>query len=482
MNQQQVAATPSKARDFHTKFFLALLACLIVIFVSILSSPLIAAAGASAVHHGIAFQTLGVMCFTGLTWIILGAPNGVKEAGPIKSKLLSAIEQRMLIEQPVLANVLIWLTGLSFFVLMIEDETEAAIFLMALIAIYVAVEHLGGLHAHRVLLFEQRAQNAGFNKIQLQHIGQYKELLASLANASGLEYGKVALYQAYAESGEDPIIAVVKTFDIDLEWFLAQGTIEDYLGQQNRGAFHHAMEKASQALFVADLPLPVWRPNSSPLSSDVQLALAEQFYNLLGMAWQYCILKHIARHTPHDFQIMVARTSNWIHVAGKHVYQLMPGWVARDTNVRELTYNLTGDQAKRDLRDSMVDWASKQIKLSADGGCSGEEFLCATLFSHADFKAFAETEWMTRERLEPILRDLGMKEWIARKAEFIEGLDIDDDVLASRCLDTFEQFLRGLTIDQDAAMSLSSHLEAAVQNRRGINTICPLLYIAREVT
>lgn len=497
---------------FHLIFALAFLAAVLVIGLNAVSWFQSSCAHCLLNPHNKAAQATSVMLFTfaSMALMLLRGPASILNFDD-RPSLANFIEKRFFIDLPWLPRLLIAGAGIAFFLAMITlDRTEPAIFLMAVVAIYVAAEHLGGLHEHRQLL------------------DLYKGNLDSLTNATGLQHGRGEIYKAYARS-QSPIVAVVRTFDIDPEWFALNGNMESYKACQNLGTFYNSLKNAPQALFVSNLKLPVTGA-LSPAPGPSVAEMADQFNNLLGLAWQWCILQEISlgraqrKQAPFEemlaararkkqahpgetlvdraahkqfllekifsirvrkkqrfsFEIAISSTTNWIHVADDRVYQLIEGRVPREGMVRDLTLDVRNS---RDLLESLLNWARGEVKRAAERGCSGDEYLTTTLYSFLH-KDVSELAYLTRARLVSTLNELGMQQWISNKGNFVEGLDKDNQTMERLCLEIFERFLTGVTDDGRRAVTFSEELLGICKQewvKPDLDAICPAMKLGREV-
>jgi hypothetical protein len=448
---------------FHLIFILSMLAAVALIIFNAIHTPWGPFYFYSEAHKSYG-QQASVVLFTCLSIAIPQLKSAATTRYFNEHALLTRIEKKVLLSHPRLAMLLVILALMAFFATVIREK-DAAIFMMALLAIFVAAEHLGGLHEQRQLLAE------------------YRRDLKSLANASGLEHGQKVIYAAYRNSEDEVVRAVVRFFDIDREWFDARGDLKAYLANENPETFYNSLQGAKGVLFVADLPPPVSKKAVAPVQLG-ERELAKQFNNLLGLAWQWFILQEISalrpRSSPCMFEIRIASTSNWIHLADEHVYQLIEGRVSRENKVRDLTNDIS---ATDPLYASLLDWARREIESTAQRGCSGEEFLCTTIykFLHNEVKELA---WLKRTPLEELLKNLGMNEWIARKTDYIDGLVTSDSDTIMLCRQIFERFLKTATDASRGTLSFSPRLAGECTEEWAspeADWICPILYLEREI-
>lgn len=470
---------PRPERGFHALFIFLLVSCFVFIGVSIFSSPYEPCPHCLFEPRGIAGQVAGVLVFTGLTGGLIWSRSHAKKLALDRGGVLAATEKWMFVEGKWSTSLLIWTLGIALFFMMAEPK-DAAIFLMAVIAIYVAVEHLVGLHEQHDLISRQEI----IAKDQEKVLEDYARKLSSLANAVGLESGRREIYTAYKGENEK-IMAIVHFFDIDMQWFNAADEEKDYKALMETLTFYNSLRNVREALFVADLPFPRVKDGPHP-ASDAEMA--DQFNNLLGLAWQWRMLDEIAKENEakgktSKFDIRIAATSNWIHVTNERVYQVIPGSVPSETRVRDLTIDLAEDDAQL---ISLRAWAKQEICEAAERGSSGEEFLCAAIFNQvlSRYGASPDHGTLARSGLEEILTKFGMSEWIERRENYVRGLKKDKDELKERCLDIFEKFLVAVTDEEQAAANLSTALRERLEGNHshGRETyICQHLFIGREV-
>lgn len=476
MGARKEEPKPVPSRLFNVFFVFALLFCIFFVIIGILYSPYEFCGKCFFEYRGIAAQIIGPVVFTLLTLVILHSRTSAKKLDLNGAGLLAAVERMVLEEQTWLAQVLIWSAGIALFFMMAEPR-DAAIFLMAVIAIYVAFEHLSELGEQRELVVDQSALLGEQEKM----LEKYAQRLDSLANAVGLESGRREIYTAY-KSENEKIMAIVHFFEIDIQWFRAEDEVRDYKKQSPAATFYDSLKNVPEVLFVADLPLPLRKLGPYPID---EAQLSNQFNNLLGLAWQWRMLDDMVKdnqsETKRKFQIKIASTSNWIHVTNKRVYQILPGKVSRGTRVRDLTIDLADDDAQL---VSLRAWAQEEIYQAAERGSDGQEFLCAAIFSRFLSGEPPDYAVLTRSGLGDILRDLGMEEWIGKHADYVEGLVMSREDLTERCLDIFQKFLIAVTHEGQQTSSLSEGLRKRLEANRPKPPeayICQALFVGREV-
>lgn len=357
-----------------------------------------------------------------------------------RSRWMAAVEAELLHGKFAASAALIvmFVTPSVLFLFAMMDKYQAAVFTMALIAIFVAAEHFSGLTEQKRLLEKQDAVARDLRR----HVD-------SLAHVFGLEQGKQLLYDAYREtSSGQKITAIIKYFDIDAVWW--QTAEDDDWGRyENSGAsgtLYDSLLKSpcSDILFVCDMALPV---GDGLLNSEY----AKQFNNLAGMAWQWIVLDSVAkkRGDEYRFQIRIASASSWMHVADGKVFQILLGDVPANNRVRDLTLTTASNAPVR-----LVEWAEGEIEYAAEGSCSAEEYLCATLCRQAQQMVKRSDEDLDDAQIEKILQQLGMNAWISFKHDFLARPDNDED-LQKQCCALFKKFLMTVKGDKRRAVSLS---------------------------
>lgn len=367
-----------------------------------------------------------------------------------RSGLGAAVERGLLLTKHAALIAMFLLPTTLFFVAMM-NKYQAAVFTMALIAIFVAAEHFSGLSQQEVLLSGQRAIIAT--------LGVHVD---SLSNVFGLEHGKQRLYAAYRESTV-PIRAIVEYFDIDAEWWklVDEQNWQPYIdGASDRTLFDCLVKSpCKDVLFVCDIKLPCEDGDDE--------TRAIQFNNFIGMTWQWLLFAEVAKKRtpslPCCFDIRVASASAWMHVAKGNVYQVLKGKTPVRSVIRDLSAaSATGSGGK------VLDWAQEEILRAEAGSCSAAEYLCTT-FCWAAHKKFASEHELTSADIGEILKKLGMGKWIDRKYDFLEEPP-DNVVLEKNCCAIASKFFEAIRSNPVPAVSPSvSEIEQAqVAQREGL--------------
>jgi hypothetical protein len=297
------------------------------------------------------------------------------------------------------------------FILAMYNAYEPAVFVMALVAIYVAAEHYGGL------VYTEHELKTRTDEL--------KSTMGTVLDADGLNAWRTEVYDLYGKATRR-IDAVIRTFDIDVDWWKCAKSKDPWHEYSDRckagsGEYTllHVMAKSeAKVQFVVDLPLP---PSEMKCSTPEK---GKFFEDLLGLAW-YVVVFDLAfaqrkelrekqeprGRTPASLHVKVARAPSWMHVIDDEtVYQLIERPTAGTSTVRQLTYSMTDPAAKR----ALTGWARESVRRFADRGGRAEEYVFSVLRYGALQLGRGDSS-----PLEDILNKLGMGEYLSEpKADF----------------------------------------------------------------
>jgi hypothetical protein len=367
-----------------------------------------------------------------------------------------------------------WLVALSVlpaivFALAMQAAYEPAVFVMALVAIYVAAEHYSGLReaardlkeGNRRLRRNVDAVNDSVAVVSAK-VREATDLVGTLLNAEGMDNWKFELYGEYKKSTRR-VDGVVRYFDIDpLWWRCRSGRWAEYFksAEDGDGTLFNALLACSATVqFVADLPFPGSRMSWS----------AAQFRDLLGLAWQLVVFAEVARrrNNPNKYlRVRISGAPSWMHVVDSATYQVVERHSLAQSTVRRLDKNLSTDPD----RNRLSDWARRNIRTFAFRGTPGEEYLLGCL-RIATLEA-GEDDVLKGASLSAVLRELGMFTFIDTPGTDFIIVGKPDEVLASAsipiitrddaltlCIEVFERFLQDYCFDPLEKAGLKDALE-----------------------
>jgi hypothetical protein len=294
------------------------------------------------------------------------------------------------------------------FVLSMRDAYEPAVFVMALVAIFMATEHYGGLQESRRELEEQTTEIAG--------------QIGAVLNADGLAQWRAEIYGLY-KAAHRRVDAVIRYFDIDADWWLCAGSDDPWakyvkFSKGNPDSLLDALDASKANIqFICDFPMPI---DESQSSSETQRA--DYFRKLLGMAFNLVVFEQVRRDRrpksepgkpePSPFfpyaRVIISHAPSWMHVIDDIVYQVIERGSAQDSTVRRLTHGAIDPDARFD----MSEWARRNVRQFAHRGGRAEEYICAVLRYQAIKLYRDEDAKLNRATLKAILDGLGMKDFL----------------------------------------------------------------------
>jgi hypothetical protein len=162
-----------------------------------------------------------------------------------------------------------WIFSLSMY-----HAYEPAVFVMALVAVYVAAEHYGGLVQTEQELHERTED--------------LMSTMGTVLDADGLNFWRAEIYALYLNATWR-IDAVIRNFDIDLEWWKCATERAPWDHYVMRSAaktgeytlLHVMGASRAKVKFAVDMPLPMRAV--SPECPEPEKG--KFFRDLLGLAW-----------------------------------------------------------------------------------------------------------------------------------------------------------------------------------------------------
>jgi hypothetical protein len=375
-----------------------------------------------------------------------------------------------------------WIPIIWFFVLpafvyfgaTVQHHThDAAVFVMAIAAIYVAGEHFTSLGEQmerlQTVRMEQDAQVRGLNTSLQQQMLQLQTVrtelgtqVKSIENALGTFEGQKELYKQYAtplaaESKTDrSVYAIYRHFDIDKAWWDAR-TWNDFIGYEfdNIPTLVGAIRKGRRDVvrIVAPLEYPL-HDNATVSSVDA----ANRFHNFMGLIWHWLALyklKHgskdsVAKHMPHlDYAIVITEVSHWVHVVNGNVYQII-GDYPDHLKVRNLTLELT------EMSRRLEKWEREEILKLAERGQDAADFICSALTA-----AILSQRSITYPNFNLILDSLGCRHWMNRASSY--GIPREPEFMREHFRNLLEEFTATMNAVDGTASGTFTTLSRKVQ-------------------
>lgn len=351
-------------------------------------------------------------------------------------------------------------------------HTDTAVFLMAIVAIYVAAQHYVALEKQNVTIEKTLSKiNEQANEIEThtselrgiresfkEQITDLKLEVVSVKNALGTAYSQKTLYDQYRNPANSTpfnsgIYAVYHLLDIDQQWLRAPGN-DRWETYCKPNAYPESLYAAllegrrSRILIVTEMSSRLVHPDPS---SETDGSRSTDFEKFVGLMWHTVVLRRVARVLAEagiftDYEIRVGYSSNWMHVIGGMVFQLF-GEPPNNIYLRDLT--LENYQRHDKLAgENLVKWAMEDVQRVASRGISSVDYLCAVM-SHALLmrRRYKPEDQLSEGYLHDILKALGFEYWLKNQNE--SSLD-DVDVKEAEELYAYliNSFLESISDDQ----------------------------------
>ena len=331
-------------------------------------------------------------------------------------------------------------------------HTDTAVFLMAVVAIYVAAQHYVALEKQDVTIrktlhkINEQAGKIGTHTSELrgiresfkQQITDLTREVVSVKNALGTAYSQKRLYDEYRNPANltpfnSGIYAVYRLLDIDQQWLRAPGRDrwETYCKPK---AYPESLYEAllegrrSRILIVTEMSLRMVHPDPS---SETDGSRSTDFEKFVGLMWHTVVLRRAAHVLAEagiltDYEIRVGYSSNWMHVIGGIVFQLF-GEPPNNIYLRDLT--LENYQRHDKLAgENLVKWAMEDVQRVASRGINSVDYLCAVM-SHALLmrRRYKPEDQLSEGYLHDILKGLGFEYWLKSQNESsLDDVDIKE--------------------------------------------------------
>ncbi|WP_321960473.1 hypothetical protein [Paraburkholderia sp. J7] len=429
------------------------------------------------------FQGVFVLALTFLAFLMHGLESAGKKEGHGEAATAGTSRLRRWAGNP---HVRFAVPTLIFFAAMIRrSHDDAAVFLMAVLAIYVAAEHFVALqqqHATaRSILWEMSQQaeeikkhTSGLGALQTDLkrratevgdvIAELNRQVGSIRNSLGTPYSQRQLYKAYGVP-VDPrraatpkgygagIYAVYRLLDIDGEWLDAPRKQKWPLyfdKNPPRETLYSALMRGrrDRVLIITDMPLRLVKPWSD--ASEPDRDRATDFLRFIGLVWHTVVLEQAARDLQAEhgvranYDVRVGDSSNWMHVVDGTVYQLLgkpPGQVY----LRDLTLDITREGERTGM--NLVNWAVEDIMRSASRAASARDYICAVFSQVLMIRRLYQMDLpLLPGIVDQILLDIGFGDWLQFQDGFVEKWSETDAKTVFRGL--IEKFLVGLADDK----------------------------------
>jgi hypothetical protein len=346
------------------------------------------------------------------------APLDEQASAPVPPKNLCHYATAAIAATPKLIGIVFAAAPALIFALSMYRAYEPAVFMMALVAIFVAAEHYGELGKTGE---ELEARTADL-----------KNTMGTVLDADGLNTWRAEVYALY-RSAAWRIDAVIRSFDIDLEWWKCAGAADPWRQYVDRCAARSGKytllrvmgESRAKVQFAVEMPLPTREVRKECPKQEK----SKFFRDLLGLAW-YLVVFNLAFKQrqertasagppPAPLRIKLTHAPSWMHVVDYTVYQGIERSTAANSTVRELTHSVIDPAERRALSG----WARENVRRFARRGERAEEYV----FSVLRYGAYQDN-CQEKDRLDigEILNNLGMQEYLDEpKEDFMIASTVD---------------------------------------------------------
>ncbi len=299
---------------------------------------------------------------------------------------------------------------------------EPAIFVMAVVAIYVAAEHYASLDKQRENL-----------RWVTEELGKQ---VFSIQNALGTRDGRNRIYGEYGQftvsdpapwEDRHPVHAIYRYFDIDEDWMRAEGWA-DYMASRQMTSLVAALRHGDRqrVRIVTSLKPP------TASSGDNEIDTADRFYHFIALIWHWLALRKLqAEWNGFDFRIAIAESPHWIHVVNRKVLQIV-GEYPHDLRVRDITLDLS------DMAPRLEKWMRDEIETLCQQGLSAEAIIGPTLQA-AFMEAHKPDEPDTLD-WSRVMATLGWEAW-AVHATTRYGIEVEPAYAHKKFLSLIEEFV-----------------------------------------
>ncbi|MGF6770510.1 hypothetical protein P3T18_002989 [Paraburkholderia sp. GAS199] len=382
------------------------------------------------------------------------------------------------------------LPWIIFFGAMIQHgQKDAAIFAMALAAIYVAAEHWSSLHEQKKLIGDERREllqvrddlqvksdkltrslhNQSIVGLKQENVlstiqTELAQKVGSIQNALGTAVGIRTIYNTFKDltggSGERGIYAIYRIFDIDERWWKSPSW-KVYCGHKDvagaipvrpdpNGIEVNTLYSALKDGLRRDIVIVAAMTFRDPTTLGSQQETSRQFGALIGIIWHYLVLWHVRQRLrdselPCDHQMLVIDdtiTPIWFHVIGHKVFQIL-GEPGDELRVRDMTFDLESMAAP------LVSWAKTEILALASRGSSAEEFICSQL---SNAMPSLPSELFLNLEAEVFFKNLGGDAWLNEQKDKLPG-GLTRDMARERCCKLIRDFLQVISAYQGDAFT-----------------------------
>ncbi|SAK43753.1 hypothetical protein AWB79_00721 [Caballeronia hypogeia] len=334
-----------------------------------------------------------------------------------------------------------------------RDHRDAAVFLMAIVAIFVAAEHFVSLSnaVHAIESVNTIAENLGRTAAVLS------TEVTSIRNALGKEYSQSILYSHYAKDWEPPyggIYAVYHLLDIDKKWHesmaSARGWDKYFTPDGHPEGLYAALIRGRrpEILIITDM-----RHRASQLTSRNALLtndeIAKDFLRLMGLIWYVMVVRtaatNLRKTLDTNYAIRVVKASTWMHVVDKKVFQVF-GTEPDSIYLRELTMEIK--RVPEDTTPDLVAWATKEIKREANRGVRATDYICSSLCHALLMKGIYHSEYpLDPGTINKLLSQLGLDAYAATTKEKREKYEPSFCELVRRFLHMLRESATGKSIE-----------------------------------
>ncbi|WP_413195476.1 hypothetical protein [Pararobbsia alpina] len=360
--------------------------------------------------------------------------------------------------------------AIAFFLMMVADgQKDAAVFAMALAAIYVAGEHFSTLEGQKAAAERQREALDAVSR-------RLTEDVESIASALGKTHALQAMYKVYAQLPPDDrrndvprdgapqrkrdrcIYAIYREFDIDGNWWDASW--KEYCegkGEENHGpSLYSALITGRRNSMVIVVPFSF----RARMRLNEKESRVREFRDLVGLMWFCLVLWHVRRDLPDtesaplsdsseavasfspetttalleiDHRIVMAETGLWVHVVDGEVHQIVDQ-PSNELAVRNLSLNVGPRSVP------LAEWAQREVTDLAARGPSAHEYLCSRLCrAHANLLLDVD---VNESLCNGLLEAIHMKDWLELFPE------PKRDARRQRCVELLCDFVQVLMLTQ----------------------------------
>lgn len=327
---------------------------------------------------------------------------------------------------PWLHPALLTLPPAVLYTMLMREQYNPSVFVMALLAIFVAVEHLQSLKGVH---------------------DEMKELTPRKLRA-----WRDDIYAKYSKA-VSRIDVVLREFDMDAHDSSDDG--ETWSLRKVLTYSENGLARSDSVQFVCDVSELLYRPTAMRQGGS-----AEFFEIFLGIVWRCSVLHKVRidrkssdsnprspdntgssirppnyRLPPKPYvRMRIASSAVWMHAVDNEVIEIYQNSILKESAVKLATEELSKSPY---MQRRFSDWAHDEVRRCARRGSDAEEYVCAVL-RFAAMSVLSEDTILNRKMVKVILDQIGMEEWIAARDK---GRESTSDFSESQCVDCVVQFI-----------------------------------------